>query len=119
MVYLEHLFVLIAIYAILAQSLNIALGYTGVFNLVHVAFYGIGAYTAALLSLSGYSFWTGLVVAIILAAIAGFILGAPTLRLRGHYLAIATLGFSEVVRAIRSEEHTSELQSQSNLVCRL
>ncbi|OGC81767.1 MAG: branched-chain amino acid ABC transporter permease [Candidatus Abawacabacteria bacterium RIFCSPHIGHO2_01_FULL_46_8] len=100
MVYLEHLLVLIAIYAILAQSLNIALGYTGVFNLGHVAFYGIGAYTAALLSLSGYSFWTGLVVAIILAAIAGFILGAPTLRLRGHYLAIATLGFSEVVRAI-------------------
>lgn len=100
MVYLEHLLIIVAIYTILSQSLNIVLGYTGVFNLGHVAFYGIGAYAAALLSLAGYPFWVGLVVGVILAAIAGFGLGMPTLRLHGHYLAIATLGFSEIVRAI-------------------
>jgi branched-chain amino acid transport system permease protein len=99
--YLMHLLVLIGIYAILAMSLNLAMGYTGLLNIGHVAFYGIGAYTSALLALSlGLPFWFGLIAAGIVAAIFGILLAIPTLKLRGDYLALATLGFAIIAEAV-------------------
>lgn len=100
MAYFEHLFILICIYTILSQSLNIVMGYTGLFNLGQVAFYGVGAYTSALLTLAGYPFWLGLICGAILASLSSLLIGIPSLRLKGHYFAIATLGFGEIARSV-------------------
>jgi branched-chain amino acid transport system permease protein len=89
----------IGIYAILALGLNVIVGFTGVLDLGFIAFYGIGAYTAALLMLKcGWSFWAALPVATAAGALVGVLRGLPTLRLSGDYLAIVTLGFGEIVR---------------------
>jgi branched-chain amino acid transport system permease protein len=89
----------IGIYAILALGLNVIVGFTGVLDLGFIAFYGIGAYTAALLMLKcGWSFWAALPVATAAGALLGVLRGLPTLRLSGDYLAIVTLGFGEIVR---------------------
>lgn len=99
--YLLHLLVIAEIYMVLALGLNIVVGFAGLLDLGYVAFYGIGAYTAALLSTHFHlSFWLILPVAALLAAVFGILLGAPTLRLRGDYLAIVTLGFGEIVRIV-------------------
>jgi branched-chain amino acid transport system permease protein len=98
--YLIHLLILIGIYLILAISLQLALGYNGLLNLGHIAFFGIGAYASALLSLSGWPFFVCLIFAGILAMIFGFILSIPTNKLKGDYLALATLGFTFVIYAI-------------------
>lgn len=97
---IAHLTNLIAIYIILAVSLNLVVGFTGLFNLGHAAFFGIGAYTSALLALAGLPWPVALLGAITLAGLAGFLVGLPTLRLRGDYLAIATLGFGEIAKAV-------------------
>ncbi|MGL4558614.1 MAG: branched-chain amino acid ABC transporter permease, partial [Afipia sp.] len=90
------------IYAILAVSLNFVLGYAGQISLGHAGFFGIGAYTAAILTHggSGTLFWPGFVLAGIMAGIAGVIIGVPALRLKGHYLAFGTLGFGEIIRIV-------------------
>jgi branched-chain amino acid transport system permease protein len=89
------------IYVILALGLNLVVGQTGLLHLGYVAFYGIGAYTYALLSTGVHaSFWIGLPAAMFAAAIFGLVLGFPVLRLRGDYLAIVTLGFGEVTRLV-------------------
>jgi branched-chain amino acid transport system permease protein len=89
----------IGIYAILALGLNVIVGYAGVLDLGFIAFYGVGAYTAALLMLKcGWSFWAALPVATAAGALLGVLRGLPTLRLSGDYLAIVTLGFGEIVR---------------------
>ncbi len=91
--------VTIGIYAVLALGLNVIVGFTGVLDLGFIAFYGIGAYTAALLMLKcGWSFWAALPVATAAGALLGVLRGLPTLRLSGDYLAIVTLGFGEIVR---------------------
>src|SRR5215203_426708 len=97
----------IGIYALLAMGLNIVVGYAGLLDLGYAAFFAIGAYTAGMLSsshISGQfgsafqiSFWLVIWIAAAVAAIFGIILGAPTLPLRGDYLAIVTLGFGEIV----------------------
>jgi branched-chain amino acid transport system permease protein len=100
----------ILVYVILAMGLNIVVGYAGLLDLGYAAFFAIGAYTMGFLtSPSSYfiqkgwvpdilqHFWTALAVSWIVAAIFGVLLGAPTLRLRGDYLAIVTLGFGEIV----------------------
>jgi branched-chain amino acid transport system permease protein len=90
------------IFAILALGLNVVVGYTGLLHLGIAAFFGIGAYITGILTVQGYPFQLGFygaaVVAMAGAAISGLLLGAPTLRLRGDYLALVTLGFGEVVR---------------------
>jgi branched-chain amino acid transport system permease protein len=89
----------IGTYVLLAIGLNIVVGQAGLLDLGFVAFYAIGAYTVAYLGTSfGWNFWATLVLGVAFAATSGVILGAPTLRLRGDYLAIVTLGFGEIVR---------------------
>jgi branched-chain amino acid transport system permease protein len=89
----------IGTYVLLAIGLNIVVGHAGLLDLGFVAFYGIGAYTLAYLGTTvGWAFWPTVIMGVFLAAMSGVILGAPTLRLRGDYLAIVTLGFGEIVR---------------------
>jgi branched-chain amino acid transport system permease protein len=94
----------ILIYVILALGLNIPVGFAGLLDLGYAAFFAIGAYTTGLLSSSQlgieWNFWLVLPIAAVVAALAGVVLGAPTLRLRGDYLAIVTLGFGEIVPVI-------------------
>lgn len=98
--YLQILMV-IGINIILAVSLNLVSGFTGQLSLGHATFMGIGAYTATLLALKLHvPFLIALLIGAITAAIFGFIIGVPTLRLRGDYLAIATLGFGEIMKNI-------------------
>ncbi len=87
---------LAGLYALLAVGLNITVGYTGLLDLGYAGFYGIGAYTYALLS-PFIGFWIGLPLGGGVAALFGMILGLITLRLRGDYLAIVTLGFVQIV----------------------
>ena len=112
--------IVIAVYVMLALGLNIVVGYAGLLDLGYVAFYALGAYTRRLVRLrplhrqrrlplrlddaperhrraSTSSFWLILLLAGLIAAVAGIIIGWPTLRLRGDYLAIVTLGFGEII----------------------
>lgn len=93
--------VTIGINIILAVSLNLITGYTGQFSLGHAAFMAIGAYASGLLTARlGMPFIVGILGAAVMAALAGILIGIPTLRLKGDYLAIATLGFGEIVRIL-------------------
>ncbi|HXB60067.1 MAG TPA: branched-chain amino acid ABC transporter permease [Candidatus Acidoferrales bacterium] len=99
----------IGINIILAVSLNLINGYTGQFSLGHAGFMAVGAYTAAAITnqftgsnpaLADATFLGALLAGGLLAAVAGLLVGIPTLRLRGDYLAIVTLGFGEIIRVI-------------------
>jgi branched-chain amino acid transport system permease protein len=95
------LFFPVGIYILLALGLNIVVGYAGLLDLGYVAFYAVGAYTTAkLTTTSGWNAWEAVTLAILVALVAGVVLGGPTLRLRGDYLAIVTLGFGEIVRIV-------------------
>jgi branched-chain amino acid transport system permease protein len=116
----RRIFNLCGVYVILALSLTLVNGFTGLFSLGHAGFMAIGAYTSALLTMSAQQkqmnffltpiapalasielpFLPALLAAGLAAAAAGFIIGAPVLRLRDDYLAIATLGFSEIIRVV-------------------
>lgn len=90
------------LYVLLALGLNIVVGFAGLLDLGYIAFYGVGAYTYALLASPHFGlhlpFWVILPIGAAIAALFGVLLGAPTLKLRGDYLAIVTLGFGEIVR---------------------
>ncbi|MFO1079373.1 MAG: branched-chain amino acid ABC transporter permease [Reyranellaceae bacterium] len=89
------------IWALLAVSWDFISGYTGQISFGHAGFFAIGAYAAAILSRDvGLSAWLGLGGALLITAGAGFLVGFPALRLRGHYLAIVTLGFAEIVQLV-------------------
>lgn len=91
--------VLICINIILAVSLNLINGYTGQFSIGHAGFMAVGAYTSAVITVKlGLPFELALLVATISAGFLGFLIGLPTLRLNGDYLAIATLGLGEIIR---------------------
>lgn len=98
--YLIHLGILICIYSILTISLNLAIGYTGLLNLGHIGFFGIGAYTSALLSINGVPMWLSMIAGGLLAMLFGMLLSLPTTRLKGDYLALATLGFTFIMGSI-------------------
>src|SRR5437764_1141879 len=96
------------VYVLLALGLNVVVGFAGLLDLGYAAFFAIGAYTYALMASGALfhtplhhaihiPFWLLLIVGVMIAATAGALLGAPTLRLRGDYLAIVTLGFGEIV----------------------
>ncbi|MCO7524857.1 high-affinity branched-chain amino acid ABC transporter permease LivM [Pseudomonas asiatica] len=92
---------LVLIYILLGLGLNIVVGLAGLLDLGYVGFYAVGAYSYALLShYYGLGFWICLPIAGLMAAIFGFLLGFPVLRLRGDYLAIVTLGFGEIIRIL-------------------
>jgi len=92
---------LVLIYVLLGLGLNIVVGLAGLLDLGYVGFYAVGAYSYALLShYYGLGFWTCLPIAGLMAALFGFVLGFPVLRLRGDYLAIVTLGFGEIIRIL-------------------
>ena len=97
----------VATYVLVALGLNIVVGYAGLLDLGYVGFYAVGAYTVAVLgSEHGHLPWLVTVpVAVVAALVSGIVLGAPTLRVRGDYLAIVTLGFGEIIRltAINSD----------------
>jgi branched-chain amino acid transport system permease protein len=92
----------VIVFAILALGLNIVVGWTGLLHLGIAAFMAIGAYAFGILTCEIYpfqvGFWWGVILAGLIGAFAGWLLGAPTLRLRGDYLAIVTLGFGEIVQ---------------------
>jgi branched-chain amino acid transport system permease protein len=90
------------LYILLALGLNIVVGFAGLLDLGYIAFYAVGAYTYALLASPHFNlhlpFWVILPIGAAVAALFGLLLGAPTLKLRGDYLAIVTLGFGEIIR---------------------
>ena len=109
------LMTVVVTYVVLASGLNIVVGFTGLLDLGYVAFYAIGAYYTAIIfqtvlvtkfgvNIDHYWWlmWVNLVVGGLLAALAGVLIGYPTLRVRGDYLAIMTLGFGEIIRIVAS-----------------
>jgi len=99
--YLAHYLVMVGIYAILAVSLNLLIGYSGIFSLAHAAIYGIGAYASALVALNlGLGFWGGLVVAAGVGAFASALVAIPSLRVAGDYYVVASFGLQVVVLAV-------------------
>lgn len=90
------------VFVLLALGLNLVMGETGLLNLGYIAFFAVGAYTTAIVStpFTGlhWPWWVAVPSSIVTAMIAGFLVGLPTLRLRGDYLAIVTLAFGEIVR---------------------
>ncbi|MHB1653800.1 MAG: branched-chain amino acid ABC transporter permease [Desulfitobacteriaceae bacterium] len=98
--YLIHILIMSGINIILVLSLNIISGFAGQISLGHAAFFGIGAYTSALLAIKGIPVWLTLFLAAPISAFIGLLIGYPVLRLRGHFFAIATLGFGEIVHLV-------------------
>ena len=95
------LFYPLIMFSLMAVGLNVVVGKSGILDLGYVAFFAIGAYTHALMSIhTALNFWEIVPFAMAFAMLAGVILGLPALRLRGDYLAIITLGFGEIVRII-------------------
>jgi branched-chain amino acid transport system permease protein len=99
--YVLHIAIMVLFYAVLATSLNLVVGYVGEFSLGHTAFLGIGAYTAAILSLRlGLPMWATVPLAGLISAAFGVLIGAITLRLQGPFFVIVTLAFAEVLRLV-------------------
>jgi branched-chain amino acid transport system permease protein len=104
-IFLSEVLTIVGLYVLLGLGLNIVVGYAGLLDLGYVAFFAIGSYTAAILTspelgFFHFSFWSALPVAIIMGIISGVLLGIPVLKMRGDYLAIATLGFGEIIRIL-------------------
>ena len=96
-----HVAIMAGIFGVLAMSLNLLLGYTGQLSLGHTAFFGIGAYTSALLTLKlEWSFWPACAAAVGLAGAAGFFIGRLALKLRGAYFVLVTISFAGVISLV-------------------
>lgn len=101
MEYLIHLAILFAIYAILGVSLNLVVGYTGLLSVTHAAFYGIGAYTTAIvLTKTGVGFFGSVILGIIIALTISFLIGIVLSKFKGDYYALGTFGFNTIIFAI-------------------
>ncbi|MBI3375312.1 MAG: branched-chain amino acid ABC transporter permease [Betaproteobacteria bacterium] len=99
--YLAHFLVMVGIYAILALSLNLLIGYSGIFSLAHAAIYGIGAYASALAALKlGVGFWGGMAIAAGVGAFASALVAIPSLRVAGDYYVVASFGLQVVMLAV-------------------
>ena len=96
--------ILALINAIIAVGLNLLIGYAGQISLGHAAFYGIAAYVTAIVTTTyGLPMWTGFIAAIVIVAVVALLIGIPTLKLTGHYLAMGTLGFGIIVYIVLNE----------------
>ena len=96
-----HILIMAGIFSILALSLNLLLGYTGLLSLGHAAFFGIGAYTSALLALKAeWPFVAGFVAAVMLAGTSGYAIGRLALKLRGAYFVLVTISFAGVASLV-------------------
>jgi branched-chain amino acid transport system permease protein len=103
--FLSEVLTIVGLYVLLGLGLNIVVGFAGLLDLGYVAFFAIGAYTMAVLTspelgFFSLTFWEALPFAILMGVISGVILGVPVLKMRGDYLAIATLGFGEIIRIL-------------------
>jgi branched-chain amino acid transport system permease protein len=103
--FLSEVMTIVGLYVLLGLGLNIVVGFAGLLDLGYVAFFAIGSYTMAILTspelaFFDWNFWQALPLAIFFGVIAGVILGVPVLKMRGDYLAIATLGFGEIIRIL-------------------
>ncbi len=103
--FLSEVLTIVGLYVLLGWGLNIVVGFAGLLDLGYVAFFAIGAYTTAVLTspelgFFNLSFWGALPFAIFMGVISGVLLGIPVLKMRGDYLAIATLGFGEIIRIL-------------------
>src|SRR5438094_3182940 len=99
--YQLHTLIMAGIFAVLALSLNLLLGYTGQLSLGHAAFFGIGAYATGLLTVKlGWSPWAGLLAAVALPAAAGWVIGRLALKLRGAYFVLLTISFAGVISLV-------------------
>ena len=103
--FLSEVLTIVGLFVLMGLGLNIVVGYAGLLDLGYVAFYAIGAYTVAVLTspelgFFNLSFWEALPFAIAMGVISGVLLGIPVLKMRGDYLAIATLGFGEIIRIL-------------------
>lgn len=97
----QHVMILILLYALMAQSWNVMAGLSGQISLGHAIFFGIGAYSSSVLFVKyGITPWVGLVVGMLLSMLAAIAIGIPTLRLKGHYFAIATLLIGSSVQIV-------------------
>jgi branched-chain amino acid transport system permease protein len=102
-IFLSEVLTIVGLYVLLGLGLNIVVGYAGLLDLGYVAFFAIGAYATAILTspelgFFSLSFWEALPFAVLLGVVFGVLLGIPVLKMRGDYLAIATLGFGEIIR---------------------
>jgi branched-chain amino acid transport system permease protein len=108
--------VVAGIYTILALGLQLQFGFTGLLNFGQVAFMAIGAYTMAILVVKeGWSMWLAAPLGVVAAAVAGLLLGLPSLRLRADYFAIVTVAFSEIVRYVATNEGSLTGGSQGTI----
>lgn len=98
--YLIHNLTLASIYVIVALSYALPVGYAGMLNLGHIGLLGVGAYTAAILTTNGFSFWFGLVAAAVVTGLTGLLLALPARRIKGDYYALMTLGFTFVANTV-------------------
>lgn len=101
MEYLIHLAILVGIYAILALSLNLVVGYTGILSVTHAAFFGLGAYTTAILTTSfGVNFFSSLLAGVVLSVAIAFPIGSVLNKFRGDFVALGSVGFNMIVWSI-------------------
>lgn len=102
--YYYTLFNFIGIHTLLVVGLNLLLGYGGQISLGHAAFFGLGAYTSGILTATyGVNPWLALVAGLVVSGLAAFLIGIPALKLRGYYLAMATLGFGIIIYIVLNE----------------
>jgi branched-chain amino acid transport system permease protein len=96
----------VGIYTLLVVGLNLLLGYAGQISLGHAAFFGLGAYTSGILTATyGVNPWLALLAGLVVSGTAAYLIGIPALKLRGYYLAMATLGFGIIIYIILNQAH--------------
>jgi branched-chain amino acid transport system permease protein len=102
--YVLHVLIVVFLYVILAAGLDLVMGYCGQYSFAQGAFYGIGAYTAAILHRDlGFGFWQTLPLGVLSAGAFGLLLGIPSLRLSGHFLSITTIAFQTIVYIVLTQ----------------
>ncbi|WKZ35554.1 MAG: hypothetical protein QY332_18240 [Anaerolineales bacterium] len=112
--FIAQVIVIISLYILMGLGLNIEIGFAGLLDLGFVAFYAIGAYTVGLLTSYGeyglqhVSFWVAVPIAVLVSMFFGGLLGLPVLGVRGDYLAIATLGFGEIIRLLAGSDYMAK-----------